>query len=139
MLLEEWEPINQKLITATFNSKYMKLTIVEFYAPANDARDKDKEEFYEQFQAIKEKIPKHHICFIMGDFNAKVGNDNSRFERTMGKNGTGERKDNGVTLVKFCSENGLVITGTLFQHKNIYKNTWTSPDLTTNNQLDHIL
>ena len=40
-----------------------------------------------------------------------------------GKNGTGERNNNGVKLVAFCNENELVITGTLFQHKNIHKNT----------------
>ena len=56
-----------------------------------------------------------------------------------GKNGTGERNNNGVKLVAFCNENELVITGTLFQHKNIHKNRWTSPDFNTYNQIDHIL
>ena len=58
---------------------------------------------------------------------------------TMRKNGTGERNDNWLGLVEFCIENRLVITGTLFQHKNIYKNTWTSPAFKTNEQINHTL
>ena len=46
---------------------------------------------------------------------------------------------NGVRLVEFCSENGMVITGTIFEHKNIHKTIWTSPDHNSNNQINHIL
>ena len=91
MCLEEWEPINERLITATFNSKFVKITIVQCYAPTNDATEEEKDEFYEQLQAAKDKIPKHNLCIIMGDFNAKVGSDNTLFERTKGRKLTGDR------------------------------------------------
>ena len=71
----------------------------------------------------------------MGHFNAKVGSDNSTYESTMGNHGMGERNNNGTRLVDVCSENGIVI----FQHKNIHKYTWTSPDSNTSNQIDHVL
>ena len=74
--LEEWEPINERLITAT---------ILQCYALTNDPSEGDKEEFYEQLQAVKERIPKHDICIVMGDLNATVGDYNSYFARTMGK------------------------------------------------------
>ena len=74
----------------------MKLSIVQCYAPTNDATEEDKDEFYEQLQAAKEKVPRHNICIIMGDFTANVGGDNSNFEGTMGKHGIGERNDNGL-------------------------------------------
>ena len=99
--LQEWQPINKRVISATFNSKYVKLTIIQCYAPTND----DKEE------------PKHHITIIMGDFNAKVGNTNEHFERTMGKEGLGEMNDNGNRLAEYCSENDLIITGTCYKHR----------------------
>ena len=121
--LEEWEPISERIIRATFNSRHMKLTILQCYAPTNEATDEEKDCFYEQLQAVKERIPKHDICIIMGDFNAKVGQDNINDERTMGRYGMGQRNENGQKLVDFCSENGMVITGTLFQHKNIHKST----------------
>lgn len=101
--------------------------------------EEDKEEFYQQLLAIKEKIPKHHVIIIMEDFNGKVGCENVDYERTMRKHGMGECNENGQKLVEFCSENELAITGTLFEHKGIHKSTWDSPDHTTNNQIDHIM
>ncbi|PIK41764.1 endonuclease-reverse transcriptase [Apostichopus japonicus] len=56
----------------------------------------------------------------------------------MGKHGTGVINNNGERLVDFCGLNHFVITGTLFPHKEIHKNTWTS-DKRTNNQIDHVL
>ena len=64
----------------------------------------------------------------MGDLNAKVGKDNKYVEQSMGKQGLGERNENGQKLVNICSENDMAITGTIFQHKNIHKSTWMSPD-----------
>ena len=57
----------------------------------------------------------------------------------MGRHGIGEITDNGERLVGICEENNLIIGGTLFQHKNIHKLTWTSPDGQSQNQIDHIV
>ena len=56
----------------------------------------------------------------------------------MGRHGMGEINENGTRFVSFCSANNLVIGGTLFQHRNIHKYTWTSPDGHTKNQIDHM-
>ena len=56
--LMEWEPINETLIKARFNSKYCKLTIIH-YAPTNDSEDDMKEEWYDQLQAAVSKVPQH--------------------------------------------------------------------------------
>ena len=119
------------------NKFFLKLTILQSYAPINESSEEDKDEFYEQLQAAKVKVLKNNICLIIEDFNAKVGSDNSTYEIPMGKHGMGERNDNGTRLVEFCSENGMVITGTIFQHKSIHKYTWKFPDSNTNNQIDH--
>ncbi|XP_052080744.1 uncharacterized protein LOC127718727 [Mytilus californianus] len=74
----------------------------------------------------------------MGDFNAKVGQDNSGFERIMGKHGCGIMNENGEHLVDFCGLNNLVIGGTLFRHKEVHKLTWVSPGGRDKNQIDHI-
>ena len=52
--------------------------------------------------------------------------------------GVGERNDNGRRFADMCLENGLVIGGTIFQHKTMHKLSWISPDGRTNNQIDHI-
>ncbi|VDP82700.1 unnamed protein product [Schistosoma curassoni] len=74
----------------------------------------------------------------MGDFNAKVGTDNTGYEDIMGRHGLGERNENGERFANLCASNKLVIGGTIFPHKRIYETTWTSPNHTTQNQIDHI-
>ncbi|PVD21686.1 hypothetical protein C0Q70_17485 [Pomacea canaliculata] len=79
------------------------------------------------------------MLLIIGDLNAKVGSDNTCREHVMGKHGIGTINDNGERLADFCEENNLLIGGTLFQHKDIHKATWTSPDGITKNQIDHVI
>jgi len=57
----------------------------------------------------------------------------------MGKDGVGTGNNSGEKLCDFCSMNDLVITGTIFPHKEIHKQTWISPDRCTCNQIDCVL
>ena len=57
----------------------------------------------------------------------------------MGKHGSGTMNSNGERLIDFCEMNNSVITGTIFPHKDIHKNTWTSPDGKAHNQIYHNL
>ena len=98
--LMEWEPINERLIKAGFNSKYCKLTIIQCYAPTNDSEDETKEEWYDQLQAAMSKVPQHDVLLIMGDMNSKTGSDNRDRERAMGREGCGIINDNGEKFVK---------------------------------------
>ncbi|GFS12286.1 craniofacial development protein 2-like [Elysia marginata] len=77
--LMEWEPINHRIIRALY-SRFAKLTIVQCYAPTEDAADDEKDEFYSKLQEFLTYIPKHDITIVMGDLNAKVGSDNTGFE-----------------------------------------------------------
>ncbi|VDP48983.1 unnamed protein product [Schistosoma margrebowiei] len=74
----------------------------------------------------------------MGDFNANVGTNNTGYEDIMGRHGLGERNENVERFANLCAFNKLVIGGTIFPHKRIYETTWTSPDHSTQNQIDHI-
>ena len=137
--LINWTPIDERIIRARFHSRYVKLTLIHVYAPTNDTDEEVKDHFYEKLQAIVEKTPKHDLLVITGDLNAKVGSDVEGYERVMGKHGVGTRNDNGEKLCDFCGMNDLVITGTIFPHKEIHKQTWISPDRRTRNQIDHVL
>ena len=137
--LIEYEPVSDRIITARFDAKYRKLTIIQVYAPTNEAPIEEKDEFYNQLETSLVKASKRDIKIIMGDLNAKVGNDNMEREDIMGKHGVGTINENGELLTEFCQNNSLVIGGTIFPHKECHKTTWLSPDGHTNNQIDHFM
>ena len=137
--LLEWKPITERFLYARLKSRFIKLSVVTCYAPTEEAEKEEKDNFYDSLRSILEDIPKHDVLVVLGDFNARVGSDNTNRERIMGKHGTGTMTDNGSRLCDICGENDLVIGGTLFQHKTIHKLTWRSPDGRTESQIDHIL
>jgi len=136
--LMAWEPVSPRLMSARFNSKGRKTTIIQCYAPTNAAEEEEKEEFYSSLQALLGRAPRRDLKIVMGDLNAKVGDDNKDKELFMGKHGVGVCNENGELFTDFCAFNDLVIGGTIFPHKKIHKTTWTSPDGKTDNQIDHI-
>ena len=127
-------------MNARFNSQYIKTTIVQVYAPTNDAKSEAKEDFYDQLQSVLEAVPEHDLLIVMGDLNAKVGQVEEGEERTIGKHPLhgGVRNDDGERFVNFCAMNYLVITSTVFPHRDIHKYTWMSPYGRHRNQIDHI-
>ncbi len=100
--LMEWRPVNERIITARYYSKFIKLTIMHIYAPTMDATEEANDAFYEQLQATVEKANKHDMVLITGDMNAKVGSSNKDQESVMGRHGTGRLNSNGQRLIDFC-------------------------------------
>ena len=137
--LLSWVPVNDRLIYARFNTRYIKLSIIQCYAPTNQADEEDKDSFYEALEKVMEEIPRHDMIYIIGDMNAKVGSSNDGHERSMGNHGVGRRNENGEKLLEFCDTHGMCIGGTIFPHRKIHKTTWLSPDGKTENQIDHCI
>ncbi|KAL9970087.1 hypothetical protein ACROYT_G022409 [Oculina patagonica] len=96
------------------DGKHVNLSLVQCYAPTNDSDDTTKDSFYAQLQAELEKLPRHDMLVIMVDLNAKVGSDNSSYDRAMGKEGCGTMNENGERLAELCAAYNLVIGGTIF-------------------------
>jgi len=137
--LMEWEPVSDRIIRARFDSRFQKVTIVMCYSPTNAAEEEEKQQFYAQLQEVIDKVPNRDMFILMGDLNAKVGQDRTGREREMGAHGVGTMNENGELLADFCAFNELIIGGTLFPHKNCHKVTWVSPDHRTENQIDHVM
>nr|KAG5709228.1 hypothetical protein BaRGS_017980 [Batillaria attramentaria] len=135
-----WEPVNSRIITAKFitKKKDIKLNIIQCYAPTNDAEEEKKDDFYQQLQTVIDRGGAKDMTILMGDFNAKIGSDNTGYEDTMGTHGLGQMNENGERFADLCALNQLVIGGSIFPHKRIHKATWRSPDHVTENQIDHI-
>ena len=109
------------------------------YAPTEEADTQTKDEFYEMLESTLSSCHKSDMKIVLGDFNAKVGADNSNLTHVMGKFGLPSNiTDNGNRLIEMCSANQLYIGGTRFPHKKIHQYTWQSPD-GRRNQIDYIL
>ena len=135
-----WESVNSRIITATFTTKKedIRLNIIQCYAPTNDAEEERKEELYQQLQAVIDRGAAKDMTILMGDFNGKIGSDNTGYEDIMGTHGLGQMNENGEHFADLYALNQLVIGGNIFPHKRIHKATWRSPDHRTENQIDDI-
>ena len=85
-----------------------------------------KLKFYEDLQDLLELTPKKDVLLIIGDWNAKVGSQET--PRVTGKFGLGLQNEAGQKLIEFYQESTLVIANTLFQQHKRRLYTWTSPD-----------
>ena len=106
--------------------KPFSIIVIQVYALTSNAEAAEVEQFYEDLQGLLELTPKKDVLFIIGDWNAKIGSQET--PGVTGKFGLGVQNEAGQRLIEFCQENALVIANTLFyQHKRrLY--TWTSPD-----------
>jgi len=111
--------------------------VIQVYAPTSNAEEAEVEQFYEDLQDLRELTPKKDVLFIIGDWNAKVGSQET--PGVAGKFGLGVQNKSGKRLIGFCQENTLVIANTLFQQHKKRLYTWTSPDGRHQNQIDYIL
>ena len=101
------------------------------------AEEAEVEWFYEDLQDLLELTPPKDVLFIIGDWNAKVGSQET--PGVTGKFGLEIQNEAGQRLTKFCQENTLVRANTLFQQHKRRLYIWTSPDGQYRNQTDYIL
>ena len=121
------------MISVHFQGKPFNITVIQAYAPTSNAEEAEVEWFYEDLQYLLELTPKKHVLFIIGDWNAKVGSQET--PGVTGKFGLGIWNEAGQRLIEFCQENTLVIANTLFQQHKRRLYTWTSPDGQHQNQM----
>ena len=114
------------MISVHFQSKPFSITVIQVYAPTSNAEEAEIERFYEDLQDLLELTSKKDVLFIIGDWNAKVGSQET--PGVTGKFSLGIQNEAGQRLIEFCQENALVIANTLFQKHKRRLYTWTSPD-----------
>ena len=113
------------MISVRFQGKLFNITVIQVYALTSNAEETEVERFYEDLQDLLELTPKKDVLFIIGDWNAKVGSQET--PGVTGKFGLGMRNEAGQRLIEFSQENALVIANTLFQQHKRRLHTWTSP------------
>ena len=100
------------MISVRFQGKPFNITVIQVYAPTSNAEGAEGEWFYEDLQDLLELTPKKDVVFIIGDWNAKVGSQETL--GVTGKLGLEVQNETGKRLIEFCQENAQVIANTLF-------------------------
>ena len=113
------------MISVHFQGKPFNITVIQAYAPTSNTEEAKVEQFYEDLQGLLELTSKRDVLFIIGDWNAKLGSQET--PGVTGKFGLGIWNEAGQRLIEFCQENALVIANTLFQQHN---NTCLHMDIT---------
>ena len=117
---------NDRMISVHFQGKQYNIMVTQVYALTSNTEEAEVEWFYEDIQDLLELTPKKDILFIIGDWNAEVGSQET--SGVTGKFGLGVQNEAGQRLIEFCKKNTLVIANTLFQQHMRRLYTWTSPD-----------
>ena len=113
---------NERMISVHFQGKPFNITVIQVYAPTTNAEEAEVERFYEKLQDLLELTPKKDVLFIIGDWNAKLGSQET--PGVIGKFGLGVQNEAGQRLIEFCQEKLLVIANTLFQQHKRRFYTW---------------
>ena len=132
-----YQAISDRLAVLTLKTKFSKITLIQCYLPTSSYSLEDITDIYDQIEAVMDKVAKRDHLFIMGDFNAKLGDLNTDYPTAVRKHTTGKANERGELLATFCTRNNLIVTNTQFQKSKLY--TWTSPDGETKNKIDFIL
>ena len=101
------------MISFRFQGKPFIITVIQVYAPTSNAEEAEVERIYEDLQDLLELTPEKDILFIIGDWNAKVGSQET--PGVTDKFCLGVQNEAGQRLIEFCQGNTLVIANTLFQ------------------------
>ena len=100
--------------------------VIQVYAPTSNAEEAEVEWFYENVKDLPELTHQTDVLFIIGDWNAKVGSQET--PGVTGKLSLGIQSKVGQRLIEFCQENSLVIANILFQKHKRRLYIRTSPD-----------
>ena len=114
---------NDRIISVRFQGKPFKITVIQVYAPTSNAEEAEVEQFYEDLQDLLELTHNKDVLFIIGDWSAKVGNQET--PGATGKFGLGIGNEAEQRLIEFRQENALVIANTVFQQHKRRLYMWT--------------
>ena len=89
--------------------------------------EETKDKFYEELNSIILNTPKSDKLMLLGDFNARVGSDNTIWGDVIGQYGVGKCNSNGLRLLQTCSEHNLLITNTVYRLPTRNRTSWMHP------------
>ncbi|XP_037296657.1 uncharacterized protein LOC119189933 [Manduca sexta] len=131
--------ISERIISLRMSTFSGFVTILSVYAPTLTSSTESKDLFYDDLTSTVRQIPSGDRLILLGDFNARVGQDNISWPECLGNHGIGKINENGQRLLEFCALNLLCVTNTYFKGKALHKVSWKHPRSGHWHQLDLIL
>nr|VZH91218.1 unnamed protein product [Spirometra erinaceieuropaei] len=114
-------------------------TIISAYAPPMSSHDAARDKLYEDLHALLATVSKAYKLIILGDFNARVSTDHTAWRGVFGPHGLRDSNDNGLLLLRTCTELRLILTNTFFCLPEREKTTWRHPRSCQWHLLDYVL
>ena len=138
-LVTDFKAKTPRLCKIRVRGLFFNYSVICVHAPTEVKDDDEKDKFYEDLDQIYQECSKRDVQIIIGDLNAKIGQEEIH-RPIFGKYGFHTlSNDNDIRLINFACSKNMVVASTLFSHKDIHKMTWRSPDGQTHNQIDHLL
>jgi exonuclease III len=140
----EWEAVDERIIKVRLSCTPITVTFIAVYAPVNPSNltmIQASERFYTGLQETIDRVPKGDMIILMGDFNARIGQQQRQLTafRNVGPYTVDMINDNGERLVDFCTVNNVVVTNTFYEHKAVYQTSWMHPGTKKWHLLDYTL
>lgn len=136
--LVDWQGINERIMKVKIQMiEKETIEIIIVYGPNENDRITEKEAFWKSLQEVCDEV--RNPLIIMGDLNARIGNNTEGTEGVMGRYGETAKNRNGSQLIDFCIQNGLIIQNSFFQHKDCHKYTREEPSRNEKSIIDYII
>ena len=138
-LVENWTFISPRLLEINMKLKEREVKLLIAYGPNEDATKEEKDNFERDLQIAVENLKPKQEIMILGDLNARVGNNAETSFGVIGKEGEATTSPNGERLIDFCIKNNMKIANTFFPHKDIHKYTRVNEDRSERSIIDYII
>ena len=137
----EWCAVSPRILWVRLRTFHKSLFVVVGYSPTDVPEHvADAESFYTDLQAVVGNAKRGEMVVVLGDFNAHIGGNIDAWDGVTGKHlFDHETSENGYRVLDFCSFNGLVVTNTIFPHREIHQRTYQNPRTRDWHMLDLVL
>ncbi|PFX11746.1 Craniofacial development protein 2 [Stylophora pistillata] len=113
-MVEPGSTESERVMHIKLNTDLGPTNLLSVYAPTLTSSTDAKDTFYSQLDDAIKHIPSNEVLILLGDFNARVGNDQGSWPDCLGHFGVGKCNENGQRLLELCTYHHLCITNTFF-------------------------
>jgi hypothetical protein len=136
-LIMDFKAKSSRMCWLRIKGQFFNYSITCVHTPTEDKNEEEKDVFCDNLDKTYEECPGRDVKIIIGDLNAKTDKEDS-YRPTIGKYSAHTKSnDSGIRLINFASSRNMVTGSTMFDHKDIHKMTWKSPERNTFNQPSH--